>query len=100
MTFPMAGDTPDSPRPGPENSHLRLSKVALHHARLPISGELVDARAGDDADVYHGPPRVLLYSLPPALFRRCCAAAATARRMSVEEVTSEIAIPIRSVHDS
>src|SRR4051812_27303331 len=100
MVLPMAGDASDGPRPGLENSHLCLPKVALHHVRFPSSGEFVDARAGDEADVYHDPPGVLVRSLPPALFRWRCATAATTRKMSVAEVTSEIAIPVRSVHDS
>src|SRR3954464_12287350 len=99
VTLPMAGDAPDGPRSGPEDSHLPPPKAALPPTRLPIFAKLVDTRAGDDADVYHGPPRVFVYSLAPAPFRQRCAAA-TARRMSVVEATSEIAIPARSVHDS
>ena len=32
---------------------------ALYDAGLPICGEFVGARAGDDAYVYHGPPKIV-----------------------------------------
>jgi hypothetical protein len=52
MTPPVAGDTPDGPRSNPKDRHLCFPEAALHHARFPIYREFVDARAGDDADVY------------------------------------------------
>src|SRR5215216_564625 len=58
VALPVTGDTPDGPPPDPKDRQLRLPKAVLHRARFLIYGELVDARASNDANVYHGPSHV------------------------------------------
>src|SRR3712207_4566271 len=52
----VARDGPDGPRPYFCNRHLCLAEAGFDLVRFRAPGEPVDARAGDDADVYHSTP--------------------------------------------
>src|SRR5215212_8777111 len=58
VALPMTGDTPDGPPPDSKERQLRLPKAVLHRARFLIYRKFVDARASNDANVYHGPSHV------------------------------------------
>ena len=58
VALSVAGDTPDGPSPDPKDRQLRLPKAVLYRAWFRIYGELVDARANNDAHVCHGPSHV------------------------------------------
>src|SRR5215210_8623590 len=68
MAALVARDATHGPWSYPGHSHLRFPENILDHMRLRSPGELIDARAGDDAYVYHGSPVNLATLTPQLLF--------------------------------